>query len=80
MYPAGKIDAACRGCHKSHNAPAAKVIVRWQQRCPAQTDPQEIRCTDCHGEHRLKLRTVRWNKETGKLLSREDSSGKKSAP
>ncbi len=26
-------------------------------------------CTDCHGEHRLKVRTRRWDKETGKLVS-----------
>ena len=25
-------------------------------------------CTDCHGDHRLRLRTVRWDKKTGKLL------------
>ena len=80
MYPVAKIDAACRKCHEAHDVPAAKVIARWQAKCPSKTNAKEIVCTDCHGEHRLKLRTVRWNKETGKLLSRESEGGKKAAP
>ena len=76
IYPAAKIDPACRKCHEDHNAPAVKVIARWQERCPAKTKPSQIVCTDCHGEHRLALRTVRWDKETGKLLNRDDAGGK----
>ena len=68
MYSAAKIDAACRKCHDTHDAAAAKVIARWQERCPGKRDPKQVRCTDCHGEHRLKVRTVRWDKDTGKLL------------
>jgi formate-dependent nitrite reductase cytochrome c552 subunit len=68
LYPAAKIDAACRKCHEDHNAPAVKVIAQWQERCPGKKNPSQIVCTDCHGEHRLKLRTVRWDKETRKLL------------
>jgi hypothetical protein len=44
------------------------VITRWQQRCPEKRDVSQIVCTDCHGEHRLKNRTVRWNKTTGDLI------------
>lgn len=80
MFPAAKIDAACHKCHESHDVAAAKVIARWQARCPGKTNAKEIVCTDCHGEHRLKLRTIRWNKETGKLLSREADGGKKLVP
>jgi hypothetical protein len=76
LYPSAKIDAACHQCHKAHDAPAAKVIKRWQERCPAKTNPKDILCTDCHGQHRLKLRTVRWDKETRKLLLK-DGGGKK---
>jgi formate-dependent nitrite reductase cytochrome c552 subunit len=76
LYPLAKIDTACHRCHKAHDAPAAKVIGRWQERCPAKTNPKDIVCTDCHGEHRLKLRTVRWDKETRKLLLK-DGEGKK---
>ena len=68
MYPTDAIDASCATCHDEHIAPAKKVVARWQERCPAKTNPGEVLCTDCHGEHRLKLRTVRWDKKTGKLL------------
>jgi len=35
---------------------------------PDKTDPDKIVCTDCHGEHRMKVRTIIWDKKTGKLL------------
>jgi hypothetical protein len=69
MYPSSKIDAACAKCHDSHDAPAAKVIARWQQSCPGKTNAKDVTCTDCHGSHRLKVRTRRWDKATGKLIS-----------
>ncbi|MGA2032961.1 MAG: hypothetical protein ABSG68_11930 [Thermoguttaceae bacterium] len=69
MYAAGRVDALCQTCHDGHDVPAAKIIARWQQCCPAKTDAKKIVCTDCHGEHRLAVRTVRWDKETRKLLS-----------
>jgi hypothetical protein len=68
MYPADRIDAACQKCHGSHDVPATKVIALWLKRCPDKTRPETIVCTDCHGEHRLKVRTVRWDKRTGKLM------------
>ena len=79
IYPAAKIDAACHKCHEDHNVPAAKVVAQWKKRCPAKTDPSQIVCTDCHGDHRLKVRTVQWDKETRKLLSHKSSDGKKPA-
>jgi hypothetical protein len=69
IYPAQRIEKACQECHESHDAPAKKVIACWQQKCPAKTHAEELVCTDCHGEHRLKVRTVRWDKETRKLIS-----------
>lgn len=80
MYPAEAIDTACVKCHETHDAPARKVLARWQERCPAKQDPAQIVCTDCHGQHRLKLRTVRWDKKTGKLLSAETPAPKAPAP
>jgi len=68
MYPADSIDRSCRKCHGSHDAAAAEVIARWQKRCPNKANPETIICTDCHGNHRLKLRSVRWDRKTGKLL------------
>jgi len=71
MYPLGKIDKACKKCHQTHDVPAVKVIACWLKRRPTKTDPKQIVCTDCHGQHRLKVRTVRWDKKTGKLIERK---------
>jgi hypothetical protein len=71
MYAASDIEKACQECHETHDAPARKVVAMWQQKCPARTSPGELLCTDCHGEHRLKFRTVWWDKKTGKLGERK---------
>ncbi len=68
MYPRDAIDRACAACHDGHDVPARDVIARWLARGAGQEDPAAIVCTDCHGEHRLKLRSVRWDKKTGTLL------------
>lgn len=68
MYPSQKIDPFCQSCHKSHDVSPARVVARWQERGMLKNDPAGIVCTDCHGEHRMKIRTVIWDKETGKLL------------
>jgi predicted CXXCH cytochrome family protein len=68
MFPAEKVDVACQKCHDTHDAPAKKVLKRWQERCPAKQDFAAVVCTDCHGEHRLDKRTVRWDKTTRKLV------------
>jgi hypothetical protein len=78
MYPSVRIDNACRQCHEDHIAPARKVIAMFQQRFPANTDPNKVVCTDCHGEHRLKIRSVAWDKTTGKLLGRNLEAAEKS--
>jgi hypothetical protein len=75
MYPTAKIDPGCQKCHEQHDVAATLVIDRWQQRCPAKTNPKDIVCTDCHGEHRLKSRTVRWNKETRTLITGKGPEG-----
>jgi hypothetical protein len=69
MYPADKIDSFCRSCHNSHDVPPSKVVAHWLKRYPDKTVPDEIVCTDCHGNHRIKVRTIIWDKKTGKLLS-----------
>jgi hypothetical protein len=69
MYPADRIETACVKCHETHDVPAKKVLARWKERCPTKSDFNSLVCTDCHGDHRLKLRTVRWDKKTGKLLT-----------
>ncbi len=73
MYPPERIDGACSECHDTHDAPAKKVLQRWQQRCPEKADASSIVCTDCHGKHRLnpKLRKAWWDKKTGKPIKPE---------
>lgn len=68
MYPLDTIDESCRACHGTHDAAAVAVIARWRERVPETTELGRIVCTDCHGEHRLRIRTVRWNRATGELL------------
>lgn len=80
IFPPEKIKANCATCHDTHDAPAVEVIARWQQRCPAKSDPKTLLCTDCHGQHRLKLRTVRWDKTTRRLILREKDPRIQKAP
>lgn len=68
MYPAEKINPFCQGCHHSHDVQPGKVVALWMKRKSDKTDPEKILCTDCHGEHRMNVRTIIWDKETGKRL------------
>ncbi len=63
-----KTDVLCKECHESHDIPAAKVVRKWQKQSGQKEQAEPIVCTDCHGNHRLKLRSVRWDKKTGKLI------------
>jgi hypothetical protein len=78
MYPPEAIDPACQECHEEHDVPAREVLTRWQERCPEKTDVNTIVCTDCHGQHRLARRTVRWDKKTGKLIIKKEDPAKSS--
>jgi hypothetical protein len=70
IYAPEKVDPLCLECHRQkHDVPAKKVIERWISLGLDKKDPHTLVCTDCHGTHRLSLRTVRWDKNTGKLLS-----------
>ncbi|HOK77242.1 MAG TPA: hypothetical protein PLW35_05910 [Verrucomicrobiota bacterium] len=69
MYWPSRIATSCYLCHTNHNAPAKTVIMRWQQRC-VDKDPKYLVCTDCHGDHRLRVRTTIWNKRTGEVVSK----------
>ena len=79
LFPPEKIEPNCRECHETHDAPAKDVITRWQERCPTSVKPEEILCTDCHGQHRLNSRTVRWDKRTRKLIVYVQPPGVKNA-
>ncbi|HYW78238.1 MAG TPA: hypothetical protein VE890_01635 [Thermoguttaceae bacterium] len=80
IFGPGTIAKLCKDCHDDHDAPAADVIARWQERCPVKTKADEIVCTDCHGQHRLKFRTVWWDKETRELVIRKEGQRVKFAP
>ncbi len=72
MYALKDVDKMCGKCHDEHDAPAEDVVARWQERCPKKTDPEQIVCTDCHFEHRMRFRTVWWDKATGELVIRKE--------
>ncbi len=80
MYAAADIDRACGKCHATHDAPAKKVLARWQEKCPAKTDPADVVCTDCHGEHRLRFRSYWWDKKTREFITPKDGKRIKMAP
>lgn len=80
MFPSDKIAKNCAECHDTHDAPPADVIVRWQQRCAAKANPEELLCTDCHGLHRLTIRNVRWDKSTRELIIYKKPEQTKIAP
>ena len=69
MYPVENINSFCKGCHNSHDVPPSKVVALWLKRNPDKTGLDKVVCTDCHGDHRIKVRTIIWDKKTGKLLS-----------
>ncbi len=69
MYRPEQIAPACAECHWTHNASPRDVVAHWLERRPEKTEPQSLVCTDCHGKHRLKVRTVRWDRETRALLA-----------
>ena len=58
--------AAMKGMTSSH----ALVVERFLEKTSGHTDLKSLVCTSCHGEHRLPVRTVRWDRKTGKLVAR----------
>lgn len=68
MYTKDQIDELCLTCHETHDMSAEKLAETWQQHHPNEAVPKIIACTDCHGEHLLKSRIVRWDKKTRKLI------------
>lgn len=57
LYPRDKVNAACGKCHGKFSSEHAGVVAG---------SPEKKYCTDCHGQHRLAVRTQRWDKNTGK--------------
>jgi len=76
MYPRDEIDDACHVCHDKDKVSSSDLF------CLHILTPKEKGkvCTDCHGNHRMAVRTVRWDKKTRKLIEggwMEESEKKK---
>ena len=65
MFPRAKIVPACVNCHAEDKLAGVKE----HKPVLAALKKAEKVCTDCHGSHRLAVRTRRWNKQTGRLIS-----------
>lgn len=74
MYPKSKINPTCMMCHPRHQIQhvgphktllaGAKTVLDSED-----STSDQIYCTDCHAKrHRINVRTIRWNKETGELI------------
>ena len=75
MYPRDRINPTCMMCHprhEIHHVPAHETLLAGAETIfdPAsQAAGNQMYCTTCHAkDHRIKVRTVRWNKATGDLL------------
>jgi hypothetical protein len=74
MYPKAKINPTCMMCHPRHEirhvASHEKLLVGAKTVFDsADESDNQICCTDCHAkDHRINVRTIRWNKETGELI------------
>ncbi len=58
MYVTEKINPFCTGCHSKDKLNAAR-----HRDVLAGTYPEFNTCTDCHGDHRLSRRQVKWKKD-----------------
>ena len=79
MYPKEKIIPTCMMCHPRHEIHHVKAHESLLAGAETIFDPQidaaenngadKTYCTTCHAkEHRINVRTIRWNKATGELL------------
>lgn len=76
MIAAAEINGFCDKCHPTHDVAPKDLLVRWKERCPDKTNFDKVVCTDCHFQHRLSLRTIQWNKNTGELIVEEEETSK----
>ena len=75
MYPRAKINPTCMMCHprqqirhvEQHEPLLAGAETIFDS--ASETARPKMYCTTCHAEeHRINVRTIRWNKATGALL------------
>lgn len=70
MFPVETVDSSCARCHEGHDVEPRLVVQRYLEKTPGHAGLKNLVCTSCHGEHRLAVRTVRWDRKTGKLVAR----------
>lgn len=66
MFPRWSVASSCLRCH-GHDADDANEPAR-RPAVAATAGGRRVVCTDCHGTHRLAVRTRQWDKITGKLI------------
>jgi hypothetical protein len=75
MYAKERINPMCMMCHprqdlqdRKDHQPILEAGLSIFESGPSDPDAKEY-CTDCHGvTHRMKTRTIRWDKNTGRPL------------
>lgn len=75
MYPRNKIIPTCMMCHPRHAIEHVdhhkRLLAGAKTIFDSDSQPRGRQrvCTSCHAkEHRIKVRSIRWNKSTGELL------------
>jgi hypothetical protein len=63
LYPKETINPSCMTCH-----PESRIAAKRSHKEVLAAGSRQV-CTDCHGDHRLKVRTRRWDKRTGRLIA-----------
>jgi len=63
MYARQRINPYCMTCHSK-----TKLAKVSEHKSMLAGTSKKV-CTDCHGKHKLKVRTRIWDKSTGKLIS-----------
>ena len=73
MYPKQRINPTCMMCHpriEIKHVSSHKSILAGAETIFDKTNNRKY-CTDCHAEdHRIKVRSIKWNKATGELLKK----------
>jgi len=65
MFAPREINPSCMRCHKREKIAKEEA----HESVLAEAAGKKKLCTDCHGKHRLKARTRRWDKATGKVVA-----------
>jgi hypothetical protein len=75
MFPKDKINPTCMMCHPRHeikHVPAHEILLAGAKTIfdsDSEDAGSQMYCTTCHAkDHRINVRTIRWNKATGEIL------------